>query len=319
MEPNSPIPTLRSIISPEALVALVEAAYGLKITRIQLIKAILLDTYRLWTNQGPYILRVYPHRRRNRPDIEAELEFLAYLQTQGLSVSVTVAGVNGEHLLTLQAPEGRRYAALFTYAPGELLGENLTAIHRYGYTLARLHALADVWPSPPPRTPLDLDYLLDGPLEQLARFEERRHDWTFLHEVAERIRPQLAALPTSAPFYGYCHGDAGPNNAHVTAEGQLTLFDFDFCGPGWRAYDLATFSSGESAEVVEAFLAGYEEVRPLSPEELKALPLFQIAQSIWLLGLRASYINEWGELYFANWFIDRVLAGIKSILETAKF
>jgi hypothetical protein len=47
MEPNSPIPTLRSIISPEALVALVEAAYGLKITRIQLIKAILLDTYRI--------------------------------------------------------------------------------------------------------------------------------------------------------------------------------------------------------------------------------------------------------------------------------
>jgi Ser/Thr protein kinase RdoA (MazF antagonist) len=313
MAPDLPLPTLRSIISPAALVALVEAAYGLKITRIQLIKAIILDTYRLWTSQGPYILRVYPNRRRTRPDIEAELEFLAYLHAQGLSVSVTVAGVNGERLLTLQAPEGRRYAALFTYAPGELLGENLTAIHHYGHTLAHLHALADAWPSPPPRTPLDLDYLLDQPLEQLAPFEERRQDWAFLQEVVELIRPQLAALPTSAPFYGYCHGDAGPNNAHITAEGQLTLFDFDFCGPGWRVYDLAAFSSGESAEVVEAFLAGYEEVRPLSPEELKALPLFQIAQSIWLLGLRASYINEWGELYFANWFIDRVMAGIKKI------
>lgn len=297
---------------------LVEAAYALKVTRIQLIKAIVLDTYRLWTNAGAYILRVYPSRGRTRPDIEAELAFLAYLQAQGLSVSVAVAGVNGERLLALQAPEGWRYAALFTYAPGEPLGENLVAIHRYGYTLARLHTIADAWPSPSPRSSLDLVYLLDRPLEQLAGFPERRHDWAFLHEIAAVICPQLAALPTSAPHYGYCHGDAGTANAHVTAEGQLTFFDFDFCGPGWRVYDLATFSSGESGEVVEAFLAGYEEVRSLTVEELKALPLFQIAQSIWLLGLRASYINEWGELYFANWFIDRVMAGIKATFETIK-
>ena len=70
--------------------------------------------------------------------------------------------------------------------------------------------------------------------------------------------------------------------------------------------------------MVEVFLAGYEEVRPLTGEELKALPLFQIVQSIWLLGLRASYINEWGEIYFANWFIDRVMTGIKATFETIK-
>lgn len=93
------------------------------------------------------------------------------------------------------------------------------------------------------------------------------------------------------------------------------MFDFDFCGLGWRAYDIATFLSGESTEAAQTFLAGYEEVRRVTREELNALPLFQIAQSIWLLGLRASYIDEWGEIYFADSFIDRVLADIKATFE----
>ena len=126
------------------------------------------------------------------------------------------------------------------------------------------------------------------------------------------IRPRLAALPTSPPHYGYCHGDAGANNAHIADDGQVTLFDFDFCGPGWRAYDVATFINGESAEVEQAFMAGYAAVRMLADEELAALPLFQIAQSIWLLGLRASYINEWGEIYFADNFVGYILADIKT-------
>ena len=27
----------------------------------------------------------------------------------------------------------------------------------------------------------------------------------------------------------------------TAAEGQITLFDVDLCGPGWRAYDIGTF------------------------------------------------------------------------------
>ena len=318
MEHHLLIPTLRSVLAPDALVSLVEAAYGLNIARIQLIKAVILDTYRVWTHQGLLMLRVYPSRRRTRPEIDAELDFLAYLQAQGVAVSVAMMRLDGTRLLTLPAPEGTRYAALFTYAPGIPLGKNLAAIRSYGHSLAHIHALADGWPAPRPRTPLDLAYLLDRPLEQLASLAARHDDWAFLQAVAAVVRPRLAVLPTSPPHYGYCHGDAGSNNAHVADNGQVTLFDFDFCGPGWRAYDVATFVNGESAEVVQAFMAGYAEVRVLADEELAALPLFQIAQSIWLLGLRASYINEWGEIHFADKFIDYILADIKATFALIK-
>ncbi len=136
MENMNHIPVLRSILVPEALSSLVEAAYGLTVTRLQLIKAVVLDTYRVWTSAGLYILRVYPRRRRTFAEINAELDFLAYLHSQGAPVSIPVVQRNGERLLTLQAPEGTRYAVLFTYAQGEPLGENLAAIHMYGQTLS---------------------------------------------------------------------------------------------------------------------------------------------------------------------------------------
>jgi Ser/Thr protein kinase RdoA (MazF antagonist) len=320
------LPILRSILASEALTRLVEETYGLTVTRIQLIKAVVLDTYRVWTSAGLYILRVYPGRRRTLGEIHAELELLTYLHAHDAPISIPVVQRNGERLLAIQAPEGTRYAVLFTYAPGEPLGENLAAIRTYGYTLAHIHAIADALPPTLARTPLDLAFLLERPLEHLINrsgdltgtLGQRSRDWAFLQQVADVISPQIAALPSASPCYGYCHGDACSNNAHVAADGQVTLFDFDFCGLGWRAYDLATFLSGESPAVADAFLQGYEEVRLLLDEERTALPLFQIAQSIWMLGTRASYINEWGEIHFTNRFIDRVLDSIRTVVETIK-
>lgn len=312
------IPVLRSILTPELLTALVERAYELTVTHLQLIKAVVLDTYRVWTNAGPYILRVYPGRRRTRAEINAELDLLAYLRTQGAPVSIPVVQGNGERLLTIQAPEGTRYAVLFTYAHGEPLGEDLPAIRTYGETLARIHTLADALPPTLARTPLDLAFLLDRPLAHLHHLGQRSEDWAFLQQVADRIRPQIAALPMIAPQFGYCHGDAGGNNAHIDADGRITFFDFDFCGLGWRAYDLATFLSGESTAVADALLQGYQAVRVLTDEERAALPLFQSAQSIWMLGTRASYINEWGEIHFTNRFVDHVVGFIRTTFETIK-
>ncbi len=318
MTNTTPTPVLRSILAPALLSALVETAYGLTVTRLQLIKAVVLDTYRVWTSDGPYILRIYPGHRRTRAEISAELDLLAYLHLHGAPVSIPVVQRSGERVLPIEAPEGRRYAVLFTYAPGEPLGEDLVAIHTYGQTLANVHAIADTLPPTLARTPLDLAFLLNRPLAQLHQLGQRNDDWAFLQDVADRIGPQIAALSTAAPYMGYCHGDACGNNAHVDADGRVTFFDFDFCGLGWRAYDLATFLSGESTAVTDALLQGYQAVRPLLDEERTAFPLFQIAQSIWMLGTRASYINEWGEIHFTDRFVDHIVGFIRTTFEAIK-
>jgi Ser/Thr protein kinase RdoA (MazF antagonist) len=127
----------------------------------------------------------------------------------------------------------------------------------------------------------------------------------FLRQVAAAVRPRIAALPNELPGYGFCHGDTGSANAHITADGRLTLFDFDMCGAGWRAYDIATFLIDEPEAIVHAFLEGYESVRTLGALERTSIPIFQIVQSIWVLGLRANYANDWGNALLS----DRLVLG----------
>jgi Ser/Thr protein kinase RdoA (MazF antagonist) len=66
----------------------------------------------------------------------------------------------------------------------------------------------------------------------------------------------------------------------------MTLFDFDQCGYGWRAFDIGKFrqvslQGGCSHKVREAFLEGYETVAPLSPIERDSLRSLTVAAYIW--------------------------------------
>jgi len=314
------VPIQRSIVSADALASVVAEAYGLDGVHCQLIKSAMLDTYQVTAASGPAILRIYPARRRTEAEILAELDVLAYLHAAGLMVSVPIRQRSGGQLLTVQAPEGPRCAALFTYAPGDPLSQQCTPPHAraYGQALAQVHTIADTMPQQPLRPRLDLATLLDQPLAGLATaFAQRDADWAFLRQVAGAIRAQIEALPTEPPYYGLCHGDAASANAHVTDEGHLTLFDFDMCGAGWRAYDIATFLIDEPEPVVVAFLEGYAAVRTMIDIELATIPLFQIVQSIWVLGLRADYINDWGSSSLSDRLLNHILSFITRTMERA--
>jgi Ser/Thr protein kinase RdoA (MazF antagonist) len=313
-------PPLRTILDAGALGRLVAERYGLRDVRCQLIKSVILDTYLVRSASGPTILRVYPARRRTRAAIEAELAILDRLQAGGVAVSVGVPAADGERLLALAAPEGERLAGLFSYAPGAPLepARQLGAVRALGEQIARLHAVGDTLPPAllEARPALVEAALLDRPLAALdATFPERAADWAALRALAETVRVRLAALPREQPFYGLCHGDLAAGNVHVQADGQLTLFDLDFCGPSWRAYDVAVFLIGEPEDVAAAFRAGYAGLRPLEETERAALPLLAIAQQIWLLGTRADYVNEFGRTHFGDRFVGRVLAGIRGYAE----
>ena len=308
-------PVLRSLLSPEALSALVEAEYGLAATRLELIKALILDTYCVWTDRGRYVLRVYPAHRRRRVTISAELDFLEWLHSHGVPVSVAIRTVEGARTIAVAAAEGVRRLALFTYAPGRPPGDDLDVIRRYGAITAAMHVAGEGFADGGARNPLDLGLLLDRPLAQLAPALQHHEAWPELQQIAAAARAALQRLPATAPQFGYCHGDVCRANAHVDAEGQLTLFDFDFCGPGWRIYDVASFLRGEPAEVTDAFLDGYEGVQPLSAWEREATPLFQIAQSVWMLGVRASYLDEWGTARLTDAFVTGVVQETGALLE----
>jgi Ser/Thr protein kinase RdoA (MazF antagonist) len=118
------------------------------------------------------------------------------------------------------------------------------------------------------------------------------------------------------------HGDVIPSNAQVTPAGEVALLDFDFCGYGWRAYDVATYL-GEvrfwdaPPAVAAAFLAGYQEIRQLAGWERAALPVLEAARHVFGLGIPALHVDEWGSAYLSDRMIDGLLGAIRQSLAEA--
>lgn len=72
----------------------------------------------------------------------------------------------------------------------------------------------------------------------------RKADYEYLYNVVVRLREKLEPLIGQGLDWGICHGDLhGNTNAAFAENGELTHYDFDLCGYGWRAYDIAEFRS----------------------------------------------------------------------------
>jgi Ser/Thr protein kinase RdoA (MazF antagonist) len=265
------------------------------------------DTYLLRTSTGKYILRVYRLGWRSLSDILYELDMLLHLQSKGVSVSFPLTMRDGSLLSTLNTLEGPRNAVLFTYAEGKppprLHGEtnetSETYSLRYGRAAAQIHNALDDFSCQHTRFFLDLDHLLDKPVQTiLPLLAERPDDQAYLLRVVDSLKEQVARLPVSELEWGVCHGDFHGGNAHVT-EKQLTFFDFDCCGPGWRAYDIAVFRwagifGHRDEKLWEAFLAGYRQHRTLQPVDMAAVSVFAAIRQIWLQGLHTANAPDWG-------------------------
>ena len=105
----------------------------------------------------------------------------------------------------------------------------------------------------------------------------------------------------------------------MAPDGRLTLLDFDFCGPGWRAFDVATYlrvaRDDRSTEASgDAFPAGYEEVRAVADWEQAAIPLFVAVRELFRLGNWGPRIEEWGTQAFPDEMIDRHLKWIEEAM-----
>src|SRR5688500_499926 len=112
---------------------------------------------------------------------------------------------------------------------------------------------------------------------------------------------------------GFCHGDLHGGNACETG-GAFTFYDFDCCGWGYRAYDLAVFPWAfavrrETAERVKAmgraFLKGYARRRTLGPADVEAIAAFVAIRQIWLMGLHIGL----GDRFAWGWINDGYFDG----------
>jgi Ser/Thr protein kinase RdoA (MazF antagonist) len=211
---------------------------------------------------------------------------------------------------------------LFTFLPGTPPHPSRAHSHRYGRALAHLHALTGDYPPGCGGHRFDVEAMLDQPLALLQPFfADRQHDWALLLDTAQCLRQAQAALSVQAPEHGLCHGDVNAGNLHLGGPARWAWLDFEYFGYGWRIFDIATFANnhlyqlGRTAQArrnLDAFLAGYQAIHPLSAAELHSLPAFVILRQIWLLGRGAQFQPNIGLKPFQEWLFGRCLPFIQS-------
>jgi Ser/Thr protein kinase RdoA (MazF antagonist) len=269
------------------------------------------DIYQYTHDGASFYLKIYARKDVDENAIAAEVEIVNYLRQTGVSVAYPIATLDGRYLLPFDVPEGMRYGVLFSEAAGrpfdnDALGDQDTIA--IGSLLAKMHATLDTMPAPPRRWKLDEQLFLDQSMEILERHSRvnRQDEIPFLQEVAREIKQQIRANSENWKW-GLCHGDVYTGNIHHNRHGDLTIFDFDFCGVGWRAYDVASFlgifSAGIRPEVIdrrkrrlESFLHGYQGPGAFSDSEVEAVyKVFVPFRRIFNLGyLYDSLVNVWG-------------------------
>jgi Ser/Thr protein kinase RdoA (MazF antagonist) len=302
-------PVQSSVLERKAICNVVSKAYALSLPiSCSYFKNGTNDTYRVIADDATYYLRSYRAGWRKKDEIEAELTYLCELKKAGIPVSIPIEHSEGSYLIALDAPEGERFLSLFSNAAGDTLTpDNEKICSKLGELVGRLHLASDEVDKRFKRPQIDSSHLVTKPFNYINSFLKDESISRYARCIEKTLVEFIDNLPRNAPCYGMCHGDLHFINAHVDEQAEITLFDFDFCGYGWRSYDISIFlwslQSDEFAETKQmswqAFLNGYSSVRKLEDYELTAIPYFLIARQVWLMGLHASGTNIWGE-YWLN-------------------
>jgi Ser/Thr protein kinase RdoA (MazF antagonist) len=290
---------ISSLLHPDDLSRLVERDYDIAGPVVAtLLRRGFNDTYLLVDRAGERrILRIYRRDKywlRSADDLLFELELLDQLAAAGRPVSHPYLRRDGDLLGRLDAPEGERHFAVFTFAAGapyELGRLDVEGARRLGAEIARLHVAMDGFRSTRHRYHLDLQLLVDMAVGAIAEHvgPEQQAHYDELYALTERLKAYIAALDLPENAYGPIHADLYGGNIHLTPAGEFAFFDFDHCGFGWRAYDLTNFyphsdSSDEEREAWPAISAGYASVREWSAEEQRAMPAFAACRELWEVG-----------------------------------
>jgi Ser/Thr protein kinase RdoA (MazF antagonist) len=328
MMTDSSIRITRSVVAAEALLPLLSAAYELPAPlRCVLVSVGDNDNYLVQAGDFRAALRIYRYGKYWLPresDYRFELDWLTFLRGRGLPVSAPIARRDGDLLGTLDAPEGRRYWALFTFAPGRTVRPmSREQSRQFGEAVAGIHLASNDFVSAHERTRIDLEFLLDRPVDRVRRFLDGRRpeDVRFIADVAEELKQQIPELGIAGDGFGVIGGDFHGGNNHLSDTGELTMFDFDLCGHGWRAFDVAVFVWGtgeEHRETIDGFMEGYEAVRPLAEAERRAIPLFVLARQIWIMGSHTTYIETGGMNWLGDGYRDRMVGFLRREWEKSK-
>ena len=250
----------------------------------------------------PIVFRVHRPDYHTQDEIRSELDWVSALRADGVAATPEPMIRRDGGLLGAFEDEGEtRHVAAFEFMSGKEPepGEDLAAWYRIlGRITARLHGHVRDWPATPGfrRKTWDFDTTIGAtPLwgdwrEGLGLDDAGR---ALIQRAADRLRDELSAYGATGEKVGLIHCDLRPANLLVDGD-RLAVIDFDDCGFSWFMYDFAaavSFMEHEPfiPELLDAWLAGYETVAPVSVEDRAIMPSLMMLRRIQLTAWIASH------------------------------
>ena len=326
-------PTQYSTLSSTALKGHIAAKYGIAGVSCKFLLHGVSDTYVVATADAKYILKIYRDAHRSLEEIRGEVELLNYLKDAGCKVASPLYDVEGQQLQQFRAAEGTRYGVLFHFAEGKCFTDlSDSQLEIMGREMAYNHNFTSIIQLKNNRREYNTDTTVTQPLRLLEKVFiefELACEYIMLKQTASRVVAALATLGPSGFSYGYCHYDYFPKNFFFDENYNFTLFDFDFAGKGFLAYDLASFQVSlffrvlhfgmpvqDAIRSFDLVIASYRQIRPISDHEVESVPLLGYMLLLFYLCFQYENFDDWSNPFFNAGFVKGRVAAMSKYLET---
>lgn len=314
-------PVTNSTLSAAHIGLFLQEKYSLsKETQCQLIKTGINDTYLVDDNSNKFVFRVYSLNWRSKTEITEEIKLLNQLKQNGISISYPISDQENNYIQLLNAPEGDRFAVLFSYASGKKLHVISEENHfKIGRLMAQLHQVTHNQKSD--RVDYTPEVILIDSLKQVTAFlPADTEEMKFMQSAQNYLLQEFQNADTTQMRKGIVHLDIWFDNLNITKENKVTLFDFDFCGNGWLALDIAYYvmqlHNIEKYELtdyqpkVEHFIKGYESITRISNEEKRLLPMLGVSLYFFYLGVQCQRFDNWSNSFLNESYLKRFINGL---------
>ena len=308
---------ISSTLSPNDIVKFISEKYSLKPgTTGKLLKTGINHTYQIESDSGTFIFRIYSYNWRTKEEIAEELNLLNLLKKNKVSVSYPIADISGNFIQTINAPEGLRFAVLFSFAAGnKILNYSAETHFEIGKLMAQIHSLTKNLEQK--RITYTPEILLNQPLENIREFlSDETDEMQFLIATRPLLEKKLLDADSYLLRKGIVHLDIWFDNLNISDKNEITLFDFDFCGNGWLCLDIAYYilqlHSTEKDEIerdkkMKAFYSGYETIEKISDEERLLIPTLGVCLYYFYLGVQCKRFDNWSNTFLNEVYLKRFI------------
>lgn len=313
--------TINSTLSPNELGRVIQQKYELSDkTECSIFRLAMNHLYIVHDNEKKYVFRVYTYNWRTKLEIEEELRLLVHLKEADRQIAYPIADKSKEYIQEIEAPEGKRFGVLFSYAKGKKTAKfSLQTSFLIGQALAKVHQSTENFELT--RISYNNQNLLTNSVLKIKKFfKKTNNEVEFLKKLSAFLTLKIDNIDKQKMRYGSVHFDVWFDNLHIDDENEITFFDFDFCGNGYLCFDISYFlfqllatnlNEEEYQAKADSFLKGYETVTEISNEEKKFLPYACLAIMTYYISIQCDRFEYWTNIFLNEDHLKRMVGNLK--------